>query len=232
MADRTCGYCGRPLPADARRNRRFCSRAHKREALRQRRKREEVHARLVTRSPRYADATLTELHDNARPPQHWRDVGAGHVDEDLAEFSDYPDISQDEDDEDAGSAPDPWRQADDAWRERMAFTDAVEQIRARYAAAARPYEATLKRNPGVKPAGMARLEQERDAAIRDLMRSRQRAEAYERAAREAPQRAVHAAERQQEQAALNAFGNDLQGRSRRYQPPEFHGRGTRDIAVW
>jgi hypothetical protein len=212
---RRCGYCGEPL-LHQRRGAKFCSREHK-ELARQRRQRAgEALTRLRGRHP---------LADSA----------------DLREFSDEIDLDdQDEDghqDEDQGivagdSAPDPWAERNAAFRERMQITEAAEEIRARYEHLLEPFRQSLKRNPGVRPVAMARLEQERDEKIRELRIRQQRAEALETAARMAPQRAVQAAERQLEQAALHAFGRDLPGGSRRYQAPQWSGRPTDDIAVW
>jgi hypothetical protein len=161
-------------------------------------------------------------------PQHWSD--------DPSQFSDYGEIPGDLDDETgivAGdSTPDPWQQRAEAFHERIALSEAIDRITVEYAARLRPYREAVKRNPGVKPVAMARLEQERDSKIRDLTRAADKAQALEVAARMASQRAVQVAERQLEQAALNAFGRDLPGSSRRYQPPEWTGRPTDGIAVW
>ena len=121
---------------------------------------------------------------------------------------------------------------DSAWHERMAYSEAVEAIQARYDRLLEPFRAALRRNPGVRPVAMGRLEQQRDAEIQKLVRTHERARALDNAVRQAPQRAVQAAERQQEQAALNAFGRDLMGGSRRYQAPVWTGRPTDDIASW
>ena len=84
MDDRTCDYCGKPLPPDARGNQRYCGRTHKRQARRQAKRAEEIQERLVTMSPPYADISLTELDDRRREHQAAQDPG-----EDLREFSDY-----------------------------------------------------------------------------------------------------------------------------------------------
>jgi hypothetical protein len=200
----------------------YCSRKHARTAEKQRqRERKNFGETVKELVPR-----RTGAYD--RDSQDWRD--------DPSQFSDYGDVPGDLDDEDgiyAGdSTPDPWQQRAEAFHEQIALSEAIDRITAEYEARLRPYRDTMKRNPGVKPVAMARLEQERDSKIRDLTRAADKAQALETAARMAPQRAVQAAERQLEQAALNAFGRDLPGGSRRYQPPVWTGRPTDGIAVW
>ena len=89
MDARTCDYCGKPLPPDARANQRYCSRTHKRQARRQAKRREELHERLVTTYPPYADMSLSELDDRRREHQAAQDPGDG-----LREFSDYGQLSE------------------------------------------------------------------------------------------------------------------------------------------
>lgn len=197
--------------------------------MRWKRKQKNLQQARESYSAVHPDVDLTEMYDRTGHPDHWDDP--------ETEFSDEFDLLHEHQDDDQGivagdTAPDPWQQRNESWEAQMAHAGAVEQIQARYERRLAPYQESMKRNPGVKPTAMARLEQARDAEIRELTRSRDKAEALERAARMAPQRAVQAAERQLEQAALNAFGRDLPGGSRRYRAEEFHGRGTRDIAVW
>lgn len=210
---RCCGHCGEALLTQ-RKHARYCDRRCK-ELARGARKR--AGERLTTLRARHPFA------DRA----------------DLPEFSDEFDIiglddEDQDDDDDAGIIGgghlgyDP----DAAWRERMAYTDAEEAVKARYESQLRPYRDALRRNQGVKPVAMARLEAARDAEIRGLTYAHQKAEAMAWAAREAPHRAVQAAERQLEYAALNALGAQLPGGSRRYHVDEFHGRDTTDIATW
>jgi hypothetical protein len=45
------------------------------------------------------DQTLAELHDRARPPQHWQDIEAGQVDPDLLEYTDEYDVARLDDDD-------------------------------------------------------------------------------------------------------------------------------------
>jgi hypothetical protein len=180
------------------------------------------------------------MYQRAGHPDHWTDIEAGPVDDELLEHTDFYDVGiyeQQNQDDDRGivaadHAHDPWAERNEAFHERMALTEAVEAVAARYEVLLEPYRASMKRNIGVKPPAVSRLEAARDAEIRELTRSRDKAEALERAARMAPQRAVQADERRLEQAALNAFGRDLPGGSRRYRPPEWTGRPTDDIARW
>jgi hypothetical protein len=227
--------CQRELPAAGRADQRYCSRACRLRAFRKRRLKKKLRSYYTETAK-----SLAELHQRASRPDHWADIEAGPADDELLEHTDYFDVGiyEDERQEDetgivAGdTAPDPWAERNTAWAERQAHADAVEQIRARYAGLLQPYEQSMRRNIGVKPVVVARLEAQRDAEIQGLTRKHHLAQAYELADRNAPQRAVQAAERQFEQAALNAFGRDLPGGSRRYQPPEWTGRPTDDIAVW
>jgi len=222
LTARPCEHCGKPIP-DRRKDARYCSTSHRVMASRRRKRQAEIRESLVARGGQ-------EFTDHSRP-DHWDDP--------ETEFSDEFDLlhEQDHQDDETGIVAgdthvDPWAERNAAFRERMQLTEAVQAIETRYEHLLEPFRQSLKRNPGVKPVAIARLEQERDEKIRELRTRQQRAEALAQAAREAPQRAVRAAERQLEQAALNAFGRDLPGGSRRYQPPEWTGRPTDDIAVW
>jgi hypothetical protein len=126
-----CGHCGKPL-LNRRKRAKYCSREHK-ELARAARKRASDRLTALRRKHPFADATLTELHEQARRPDHWRD--------DPRNFSDYGDVPGDLDHDDdqgqddergivAGSAPGPREDQDAAWRDRMEFADAVEAIRA------------------------------------------------------------------------------------------------------
>ena len=227
-----CQHDGRRKPAQAR----FCSTTCASRAKKANYRKRKRRGLFAARHPEEAEllestdsTSLAELHERAGRPAHWDDP--------ETEFSDEFDLPHEHQDDDQGiysgdSAPDPWQTRNEAFAAQQALTDAVEQVRARYERLLAPYRETMRRNIGVKPVAMARLEQQRDAEIRDLERNQQRAEALDHAARMAPHRAAQAAERQQEQAALNAFSRDLMGGSRRYQPPEWNGRATGDIAVW
>ena len=184
LTARPCEYCGKPIPS-RRKDARYCSTSHRVMASRRRKRQAQIRESLVARGGQ-------EFTDQRRP-DHWDDP--------ATEFSDEFDLLHDHQDDDQGvysgdSAPDPWEQRNEAWAERMAHTEAVERVEARYERRLAPYRDSMKRNLGVKPTAMARLEQARDAEIRELTRSRDKAEALERAARMAPQRAVQAAERQ------------------------------------
>jgi hypothetical protein len=234
MEIRTCESpdCQRELPSGGRADQRFCSQACRLRAFRKR----SFKRKLRSSYPETA-ATLAELYDHAGRPDHRAGIKRGEYDPDLIEHTDYHDVGvyeQDRQDDEQGIiGGDPGRyDPDSAWAERMAYTEAVDVIQARYERILAPYRETLKRNQGVKPTVVAKLEQARDAEIRGLTRAHQHAEALARAAREAPYRAVQAAERQTEYAALNAFGRDLPGGSRRHQEPDWSGRHTDDIAVW
>lgn len=227
MSERTCQRpgCGRAIPSRKRKDARWCSRSCESKARRAaaRKARFEAAAELLPTE------SQVELHDRTGRPDHWDDL--------ETEFSDEFDLLHEAQDDEAGivaadTEPDPWRERHDAWEARMAHIEAVEAIQARYERVLAPYRETMRRNPSVKPVAVARLEQARDEEIRELTHAHQKVEALETAARMAPQRAVQAAERQLVQAALNAFGRDLMGGSRRYQPPEWTGRPTDDIAVW
>lgn len=110
--------------------------------------------------------------------------------------------------------------------------EAEQAIRARYAPRLQPYLVQLKRNPGVRPAGLVALERERDDEIAEMMRGHDQAADIDRARRSEPRRLNEAHERQEERAALQAFGNDLPGGSRRYQVQEYHGRPTHALWRW
>jgi hypothetical protein len=235
MPERTCqrAGCGRQIPPRKRKDARWCSRSCESKARR-------AAARMARFEAANGSAellgvesqSLGELYDRSGRPDHWDDP--------ETEFSDAFDLlheAQDDSQDETGivagnTAPDPWEQRNAAFRERMQLTEVAEEIRTRYEHLLEPFRQSSKRNPGVRPVAMARLEQERDEEIRELHIRQQRAEALEHAVRMAPQRAAQAAERRLEQAALNAFGRDLMGGSRRYQAPQWSGRPTDDIAVW
>jgi hypothetical protein len=121
---------------------------------------------------------------------------------------------------------------DKACHERMQVTQAIDRIWAEYESLLHPYQAALRRNPGVKPAAMARLEQKRDARIAELSREHHLAEAYRMAERDRPGRIASAYERQLERAAARSFAMDLgRGRHLRDDPADA-GRATDDIARW
>jgi hypothetical protein len=81
---RSCEHCGGPIPK-RRTDARFCSTSHRVMASRKRKREREVRESLVTRG--LTDQSLAELHDRARPPQHWSD--------DPRVFSDYGDVPGD-----------------------------------------------------------------------------------------------------------------------------------------
>ena len=205
---RRCGYCGEPLLAQ-RRGAKFCSREHK-ELARQRRQR--AGERLTT---------LRGRHPFPDPP-------------DLREHSDELDLGPDEQDDEQGIVGgDPGRyDPEGAWVQRMAYADAIDAIQQRYERLLAPYREVMKRNIGVKPVAVARLEAARDLEISELTRQHQKQEALERAAHMAPQRAATAHERAVERGAARALQSDLgRGRHLRDDPANV-GRATRDIAIW
>jgi hypothetical protein len=227
VPDRPCQRpgCGRHIPAYKRRHARWCSRSCENKARR-------TAARLDVALEDYGGPgellpeehhSLAELHERAAPPQHWADIKAGHVDDDLLEFSDYHDVGvhEDQDDENGQS-----------WNDAYRVEQAVQQIEGKYRELARPLLAQQKRNPGVRLPALVQLEAECEQTINAILRRHQRAQAFERAARLAPQRVATAHERQVEQAAARAFALDL-GRGRFLgADPEPAGRATADIAIW
>ncbi|HET9081117.1 MAG TPA: hypothetical protein VFO01_11475 [Trebonia sp.] len=199
-------------------------------ASRRRKRQAEIHASLVTRG--LTDQTFAEFREHARPthgddPQNYTDFG-----EVPGDFE----HKQGRDDERGivagGSYIDPGQERDSAFAGQMALQEAIDAVNTEYDRRARPYRATMKRNPGVVLPELAALMRDRDARIADLTRAQQRAQALDQAARNAPQRAVQAHERQQEQAALTALARDLPGGSRHCAPPQWTGRPTGDIAIW
>jgi hypothetical protein len=239
MPERLCQLpgCGRAIPSRKRKDARWCSRSCESKARRQAARK----ARFEAANPQTVqligaeDQSLAELHQRAGRPDHWADIEAGPADDELLEHTDYFDIGiyghNHQDDEQGihsgDSAPDPWQQRNEAWAAQMAHTEAVEQIRARYERLLAPYRETMKRNVGVKPVAVARLEQVRDAEIQELTRARQQAQAAEWAGRDRQGRIATAHERQLERAAARSFAIDLgRGRHLRDDP----GRATQDIA--
>lgn len=203
-----CGRCGDPFwPEQA--GQKYCS-TRCRETARKRRQRSRTDREqlLVPRG-----TTLTELYTRAAPPRP-AVADDGHSDEVQADERVYAD-----------DGPGTWS---DAWR----LNEAVEAIRARYDRLAQPYLQQLKRNPGVRPPALVRLEQQCDDEIRALIRAHEHAADTDRAYRNEAKRLNEAHERQMEQRALEALASDLPGGSRRYQPPEHHGRPTHTVWDW
>jgi hypothetical protein len=132
------------------------------------------------------------------------------------------------DDDQADTGYDP----DASFHARMQFTEAIDAIRARYDHRIQPYLAQLRRNPGVRPPELVRLEQECDQEIVLVARAHEHARALDYATRNEFRRMVLAADRQRERAALHALASDLPGRSRRYTAPSPEGRATGDIWNW
>lgn len=207
MGERVCAYCGRPLPADARRNRRFCSRAHKREALRQRRKREEIHERLVTRSPLYADASLSELHERVRP-------GLVQGDEDFVVPAE---VLPDEFGYTDGLVDDEPGSENAAWTIRQKMEQETNAIRARYTADIKRWTTVYARNPGPAPK-LTEIMRKMNAEIREIERRYYLQEARELAAADVSsgRAAIRAQERQTAIRNLNDFGRDIRGS--RFEP--------------
>lgn len=117
------------------------------------------------------------------------------------------------------------------WDDMQRVQDAIHAVEMRYERRLEPYQEQLRRNPGVRPAGMVALERACDQEIDDLIAAYERADELGRAARSEPARLMQAHERKSEQAALQAFGNDRPGR-RHTRTPEYHGRATRDLFRW
>ena len=154
--------------------------------------------------------------------------------DDLREFSDYHDLIGQDDGIHAGShrMPDPWEARNAAFNEQAKVMAVIEQIEDHYRERAWPFIDQLRRNPGVRPPGLVRLEQECADKISTLEKTHQRAQALERAARAAPQRQVTAHERAAGQAASHAFARDLgHGRFLRADP-EPAGRDVHHLANW
>jgi uncharacterized Zn finger protein (UPF0148 family) len=214
---RCCGHCGTPL-FSKRRGARYCDRRCK-ELAREARKRASQRLTVLRRKHPLANASLNDLYEQSR----W---APGHVDDDESKLENY------EFDDHVDDGPGiPWKTDDATFNDRMALAAAIEAITAKYDLLLRPYRDQVRRNTGVKPVAMARLEAARDGAIRDLIRKHDRALDLEHAARDEPRMIARAAGRQLEQAALAALARDLPGRSRRYEVAQ-PGRDTRDIAAW
>ncbi len=208
-----CGYCENPL-FSKRAGAEYCGRRCKELAAAKRRRGRARVTKLRAKYP-LADLSLAELHERATPPRP-------AVNEDQGDDAGHYD---DEDDEYRHEQPGAWS---DLWR----LNEAIETIQARYEAALAPFRAQLRRNPGVRPTGLVELERQRDDEIAAMIRAHEHADDLDRARRHEPRRLNEAYERQRERAALQALSNDLPGRSRRYQAPEYHGRATADIWRW
>jgi hypothetical protein len=149
--------------------------------------------------------------------------------------SDYDDIEDDLDldllDDDIEDGND---EADSlSWDTGWEVQQRVEQIRATYAAQARPLLALQKRNAGVRLPALAKLQADCEREVQSVVKSHQLAAAYERAARDqASGRAqMHAQERHQGQQNMAAFAADL-GRGRYLSGPEPAGRTVHDTWIW
>lgn len=207
-----CGYCGTPMFGQ-RKGAIYCDRRCK-ELAREKRKRDQARVTELRQKYPVADLSLQELYARATPPRPV--VNEDQGDEDGAHYTD-----EDQADEGAGAWSDAWR-----------LNEALEAIQARYEALAAPYRAQVKRNPGVRPIGLVRLERERDQRTARMIRAYEQAADIDRARRSAPKRINEARERQIERAALAALAQDLPGGSRRYRAQEYHGRSTDDIWHW
>jgi len=222
MDERTCDYCGRPLPPGTRSNQRYCGRTHKRQARRQAKRAHELHEKLVTRYPPYGDASLSELDARRREhrPDHWAHLEARRTDPDLAEYTDIHDVP----DDDPG---------DVAWSDQYRVQQAIERIEAEYRALARPLLAQQRRNPGVRLPALVQLELEAERKVSEIVKAHQRAMALERAARRHPATVATAHERALEQAAARSFARDRYGsRHAGRAEPEPAGRPTSGLADW
>jgi hypothetical protein len=92
MPDRICqrAGCGNLIRSSRRQDTRWCSRSCEgkaRRAARRKARFEDEHGPADELLP-VEDQSLAELHERASAPQHWADIDAGHVDDDLIEFSD------------------------------------------------------------------------------------------------------------------------------------------------
>jgi predicted nucleic acid-binding Zn ribbon protein len=202
-----CALCGDPFwPEQA--GQRYCSSRHREAAKKRRQRSRSDWEQLLVPS----GTTLTELYTRATPPRH-AVADDGHPDDEDNEHG-YSD-----------DGPGTWS---DAWR----LSEAVEAIRARYERLARPYLAQLRRNPGVRPAGLVELEQRCHDETAEMIRAHDHATQAGRARRHKPQRIMDAHERQAEQRAVQALASDLPGGSRRYEAPQYTGRVTRDLWRW
>jgi len=208
----TCALCGDPFwPEQA--GQRYCSPRHRETASKRRQRSRSNRAQLLV----HQGTSLTELYERTAPPRV--------VHEDQADDTGHPDDDEDGYSHEADDGPGTWSSA---WR----LHEAEQAIRARYERRMRPFLVQLHRNPGVRPAGLVRLERERDQELAEMIRAHARRAELDRATRNAPRRLNEAHERQNEQAALSALAQDLPGGSRRYTPPERPGRATNDIWRW
>jgi hypothetical protein len=201
--------------------------------MRWKRKQKNLQQARESYSAVHPDVDLTEIYDRAGRPDHWDDPETEFSDEfDL--LHEAPDNHQDDETGIVAgdTAPDPWQQRAEAFHQRMALTEASDQIMAKYEAQLRPYREAVKRNPGVKPVAMGRLEQARDEEIRELTREHHLAEAYRMAEQDRPGRMATAHERAIEKAAARSFAMDLgRGRHLRDDPADA-GRDVHDAWVW
>jgi hypothetical protein len=174
------------------------------------------------------------LSERARPP-----VRRAASEVDLV-HSDYLDVDVYEQSDDDGhdeqgihSGPgQPGRWQDNAFARGQELAVAIERIRAHYDTLITPMLSTQKRNGGVRLPAIARLEAERDAEVNALMRAHWKAEALDRAMREAPKYLMSAHERQLETAALTSFGNDLRRGHRGVSQTPTAGRPTEDVFLF
>jgi hypothetical protein len=122
---------------------------------------------------------------------------------------------------------------DTAWNDALRVEQAVQAIRARYEAKARPLLATQRRNGGVRLPQLAQLDLACEREIEAVLRAHELAVAYERAARDAStgRAQARAHERQRGAQNLAALAQDL-GRGRRTDAPEPPGRSVRDAWSW
>jgi predicted nucleic acid-binding Zn ribbon protein len=203
-----CALCGDPFwPEQA--GQRYCSSRHRETARKRRQRSRSDREQLLVP----LGTSLTELYTRATPPRP-AVADDEHPDEDQADERGYAD-----------EGPGTWS---DTWR----LHEAVEAIQARYERLAQPYLAQLRRNPGVRPPALVQLEQQCAGEATALIRAHQHAADTDRAHRNEARRLNEAHERQMEQRALQALASDLSGGSRRYQPPEHHGRPTHDLWNW
>jgi hypothetical protein len=211
---RRCGHCGDPLLSQ-RRGAKFCSRECKELARARRRRASKRVTAFRRKHPREA-ASLDELYRRAKPPVRRADVDPVYSDE-----NDLPPGDDDGQDDGGGYLND-----------SMHVYQEVERIRARYARLIAPMLATQTRNGGVRLPAIVRLEAERDEKVNQIMKAHWKAEAYDRAEREAPRYRASAHERAVESAALAAFGNDLRRGHRGVSQPTPAGRPTRDVFLF
>ena len=197
-----CLECGRSLD-DYRADAKWCSDAHRKRYARRENRKEAQRQKYLSGHP---DVSLDELYARIDPAS-WHKTG--------------DDAGQDDNDQGDGNS---WS---DMWR----VHEAIGAVERRYERLMKPYAAQQRRNAGVRLPGLAALERERDQEIDAMIRAHELADELDRASRDEPRRINEAHERQMNREALQALGNALPGRARRYEAPNI-GRATHDVWRW